>query len=247
MLAIIGGSGLCTPGQDFSVDDRANPSSPFGDPSSEILCGAWQGNRLAFLARHGTGHEIPPHRVNYRANIWGLKQLGVTRIIAVNAVGGISERMAPRALVLPDQIIDYTSGREHSFYDGRESKLEHVDFTWPFSASLRELLARVGERLGQDLVDTATYGCTNGPRFETAAEIRRLRNDGCDIVGMTAMPEAILAREVEIEYASIALVVNWAAGVEEGLVGMAQIMQNLEQGMQQVKPLLIAAAAELGA
>ncbi len=247
MLAIIGGSGLYTPGQDFILGDSVERATPYGETSAEILIGEWQGHPIVFLSRHGATHEIPPHRVNYRANIWGLKQQGVTRIVAVNAVGGISEAMSPRSLVLPDQIIDYTSAREHSFFNGGEEGVQHTDFSTPYSARMRALLRQVAARTGQTLIDGATYACTNGPRFETAAEIARLRNDGCDIVGMTAMPEAILAREIEIEYASIALVVNWAAGINEGLVGMPEILENLEQGMHLIRPLLLAAAGETDA
>ncbi len=247
MLAIIGGSGLYTPGQDFILGDSVERATPYGETSAEILIGEWQGHRIVFLSRHGAKHEIPPHRVNYRANIWGLKQQGVTRIVAVNAVGGISEAMSPRSLVLPDQIIDYTSAREHSFFNGGEEGVQHTDFSAPYSERMRALLRQVAARTGQTLIDGATYACTNGPRFETAAEIARLRNDGCDIVGMTAMPEAILAREIEIEYASIALVVNWAAGINEGLVGMPEILENLEQGMHLIRPLLLAAAGETDA
>ncbi len=247
MLAIIGGSGLYTPGQDFILGDSVERATPYGETSAEILIGEWQGHPIVFLSRHGATHEIPPHRVNYRANIWGLKQQGVTRIVAVNAVGGISEAMSPRSLVLPDQIIDYTSAREHSFFNGGEEGVQHTDFSAPYSERMRALLRQVAARTGQTLIDGATYACTNGPRFETAAEIARLRNDGCDIVGMTAMPEAILAREIEIEYASIALVVNWAAGINEGLVGMPEILENLEQGMHLIRPLLLAAAGETDA
>ncbi len=247
MLAIIGGSGLYTPGQDFVLGDSVERATPYGETSAEILIGEWQGHRIVFLSRHGATHEIPPHRVNYRANIWGLKQQGVTRVVAVNAVGGISEAMSPRSLVLPDQIIDYTSAREHSFFNGGEEGVQHTDFSLPYSERMRALLRQVAARTGQTLIDGATYACTNGPRFETAAEIARLRNDGCDIVGMTAMPEAILAREIEIEYASIALVVNWAAGIHEGLVGMPEILENLEQGMRRIRPLLLAAAGETDA
>lgn len=241
MLAIIGGSGLYSPGQDFDISDSADRATPFGETSAEILVGDWQGHPIAFLSRHGAKHQTPPHRVNYRANIWALKQLGVTQVIAVNAVGGITEAMAPRALVLPDQIIDYTSGRETSFFDGGTDGVVHTDFSAPYSPRLRQILLQVAAASPQVLIDGGVYGCTNGPRFETAAEITRLRRDGCDIVGMTAMPEAILARELEIEYASLALVVNWAAGIDDAPIDMPEILQNLEQGMQQIRPLLVAA------
>jgi 5'-methylthioinosine phosphorylase len=185
---------------------------------------------------------VPPHRVNYRANIWALKQLGVAQIIAVNAVGGITADTPPLTLVLPDQIIDYSSGREHTFFDGDDGQVSHVDFSWPYSAQLRGILMQAGLQQGQPLLAAATYGSTNGPRLESAAEITRLRQDGCNVVGMTGMPEAVLARELEIGYACLALVVNWAAGVEDKAISMEDIMANVEQGMHQVKSLLLDAA-----
>jgi len=242
MLAIIGGSGLYSLGEDFSLEEQALRDTPYGDTSADVLQGRWQSMPVVFLPRHGPGHRVPPHRVNYRANIWALKQLGVLKIIAVNAVGGITEEMKPGILALPDQLIDYSSGREHTFFDGGEAPLTHVDFSWPYSAELRGVLIEVGLEVGQPLVASGTYGSTNGPRFESSAEISRMRNDGCNMVGMTGMPEAALARELEIEYACLALVVNWAAGVEDEPISMQDIMVNMEQGIQQVKSLLFAAA-----
>ena len=242
MLAIIGGSGLYSLGENFSLEDQVPRRTPYGDTSADILQGRWQSIPLVFLPRHGPGHRVPPHRVNYRANIWALKQVGVSRIISVNAVGGITDEMKPGTLVVPDQLIDYSSGRDQTFFDGDDAQVMHVDFSWPYSAELRGVLTEVGLQKGQPLVVSGTYGCTNGPRLETAAEINRLRNDGCNVVGMTGMPEAGLARELEIEYACLALVVNWAAGVEDEPISMQDIMVNLEQGMQQVKSLLLDAA-----
>ncbi len=240
MLAIIGGSGLYSLGEEFELEEQIPRNTPYGDTSADILLGRWQGISLSFLPRHGPGHRVPPHRVNYRANIWALKQLGVAQIIAVNAVGGISADSPPLALVLPDQIIDYSSGREHTFFDGDDDQVSHVDFSWPYSARLRSILLEAGLQQEQLLVASATYGSTNGPRLETAAEITRMRQDGCDVVGMTGMPEAALARELEIDYACIALVVNWAAGVEESVISMQEIQACMERGMQQVKALLLA-------
>ena len=240
MLAIIGGSGLYSLGEDFVLAETAARNTPYGESSADILLGHWQGCQLAFLPRHGPGHRVPPHRINYRANIWALSQLGVDRIVAVNAVGGISQNMPPLTLALPDQLVDYSSGREHSFCDGDDGEVRHIDFSWPYSAELRGVLLEVALDIGQALQASATYGCTNGPRLETAAEIERLRRDGCDIVGMTGMPEAALARELDIEYASLALVVNWAAGIESQPISMQQIINNMEQGIGQVKTLLAA-------
>lgn len=242
MLAIIGGSGLYSLGESFSLEEQVPRRTPYGDTSADALQGCWQSVPVVFLPRHGPGHRVPPHRVNYRANIWALKQVGVSRIISVNAVGGITDEMKPGTLVVPDQLIDYSSGREQTFFDGDESQVMHVDFSWPYSAELRGVLTEVGLQKRQPLVVTGTYGSTNGPRLETAAEISRMRNDGCNVVGMTGMPEAALARELEIEYACLALVVNWAAGVEDEPISMQDIMMNLERGMQQVKSLLLDAA-----
>jgi 5'-deoxy-5'-methylthioadenosine phosphorylase len=242
MLAVIGGSGLYSLGGDFSLEEQVSRDTPFGDTSADILQGHWHDIPLVFLPRHGPGHRVPPHRVNYRANIWALKQLGVARIIAVNAVGGITSDMPPLTLALPDQVIDYSSGREHTFFDGDDAQVTHVDFSWPYSAELRGILMEVGLQMGQPLAASGTYGSTNGPRLESAAEIIRMRNDGCNLVGMTGMPEAALARELEIDYACLALVVNWAAGVGGSHISMQDILHNMEQGMQQAKSLLLAAA-----
>lgn len=242
MLAIIGGSGLYSLGEDFHLGDQLSQQTPYGETSAAPLLGSWQDVELVFLPRHGEGHSLPPHAVNYRANLWALKQAGVNKLIAVNAVGGIGAEMAPRSLAVPRQLIDYSSGREHSFFDGRDGKVQHVDFSEPYSAGLRERLLRAGEQLGLSLLDTGTYGCTNGPRFETAAEIERMRRDGCSMVGMTGMPEAGLARELDIEYACVAMSVNWAAGVAQGEISMAEIMANLEHGVAALRPLLLAAA-----
>jgi 5'-methylthioinosine phosphorylase len=242
MLAIIGGSGLYSLGDDFHVDEACSRKTPYGETSADVLLGSWQDSEIAFLPRHGEGHSLAPHAVNYRANLWALKQAGVNRIIAVNAVGGISPDMAPATLSIPRQLIDYSSGREHSFCDGRDGVVRHVDFSQPYSATLRASLKQAAARLDLALVDAGTYGCSNGPRFETAAEIERMRRDGCSIVGMTGMPEAGLARELDIEYACLALVVNWAAGVADSDISMEEIMVNLEQGIQRLRPLLLATA-----
>ena len=239
MLAIIGGSGLYSLGEDFGLEEQAPRRTPYGDTSADVLQGRWQSIPVVFLPRHGPGHRVPPHRVNYRANIWALKQVGVSRIISVNAVGGITDEMKPGTLVVPDQLIDYSSGRDQTFFDGDDAQVMHVDFSWPYSAELRGVLTEVGLQKGQPLVASGTYGSTNGPRLETAAEIKRMRNDGCNVVGMTGMPETALARELEIEYACLALVVNWAAGVEDEPISMQDIMLNMERGMQQVKSLLL--------
>lgn len=242
MLAIIGGSGLYDLGGEFAADGQVARDTPYGDTSAEILLGRWHDLPLAFLPRHGTAHSLPPHRVNYRANIWALKQQGVSRVISVNAVGGISAELEPQTLAVPDQIVDYTSGREQTFFDGSDGQSRHIDFSWPYDSQLRAIIIEAGAQQGLQLVSSGTYGCSNGPRLETAAEIVRMRNDGCSMVGMTGMPEAALARELDLEYACLALVVNWAAGIQQQAISMQEINAHIEQGMQKVKTLLPAAA-----
>jgi len=238
MLAIIGGSGFAQ-FPELDVLQRQSITTPYGDPSSEILHARLQGRELVFLPRHGDGHRLPPHLINYRANIWALKHIGVTDVIALNAVGGITAAMAPQQLVVPDQIIDYSYGREHSFNLLLDNYVNHIDFTQPYSEVLRQQLLKALSAAGSAHVAQGVYACTQGPRLESAAEIRRLAQDGCDIVGMTAMPEAALARELEINYAALCLVVNWGAGVQSGQISMAEILANLEQGVAQIKSCLL--------
>ncbi len=212
-LGVIGGTGLYSFPELINIE-RRSIDTPFGTPSAAVMVGEFRGARLAFLARHGEDHTIAPHRVNYRANIWALHHLGARRVIGVNAVGGIRADMGPRTLAVPDQIIDYTHGRLSSFCDVEGAKVDHIDFSEPYSAQLRtELIAAVG-RAGIAVVAGGCYAATQGPRLETIAEIERIRRDGGDLVGMTGMPEAALARELALEYACLALVANWAAGCE---------------------------------
>ncbi|MGZ4959413.1 MAG: S-methyl-5'-thioinosine phosphorylase [Methylomonas sp.] len=236
-LAIIGGTGL-TNIEELTVIDRKTLKTPFGDPSAAYQIAELHGKKLIFLARHGNPHRIAPHKINYRANIWGLKQLGVTEIIAVAAVGGITSAMAPAHIAIPDQIIDYTYGREHTFFADDLEHVTHVDFTLPYSQSLRDRIIHAAAQADIEITANGTYGCTQGPRLETAAEIRRLKQDGCDLVGMTGMPEAALARELDMDYANISVVANWGAGVVEGEITMAEIERNLETGMRKAIALL---------
>jgi 5'-methylthioinosine phosphorylase len=236
LYAVIGGSGLYSLDENFRVESRKKLNTPYGDVSAELASGELNGTPIIFLPRHGTSHQIPPHKINYRANLWALHELGVNQVIAVNAVGGID--FGPHSLVLPDQIIDYTSGRAHTYFDGEAAEVGHIDFTYPYSEAVREkiILASQVEKI---FLNTAgTYGCTNGPRLETSAEIVKMKRDGCNIIGMTGMPEAALARELEIEYASISLVVNWCAGIENSILHMDEIRQTLERGMKSVVQLI---------
>jgi 5'-methylthioinosine phosphorylase len=236
-IAIIGGTGL-------SVLDGLNiikqhcVLTPFGLPSSDILEGELHGETVFFLPRHGAKHTIPPHKINYRANLWALHHLGVDRVIAVAAVGGIRHDLAPSVLAVPDQIIDYTYGREQSFYSDDFSVNNHIDFSYPYDDTLRQMLLQSALINKISIVDGGTYGATQGPRLESAAEIKRMAQDGCAMVGMTGMPEAALARELNIAYATCALMVNWAAGLGDGLITMAQIEHTLAGGMTQVKQIL---------
>ena len=236
-LAIIGGSGLTAlPGLD--ILQTLTPATPWGAPSAPVTLGQFKARELLFLPRHGPGHTIAPHRVNYRANIQALKDCGAAEIIAVNAVGGITPALAPGRIVIPAQIIDYTWGREHTFQGEAARPVNHIDFTRPYTEALRQRLIRAATRTGAAPHAGGTHAVTQGPRLETAAEIERLERDGADIVGMTGMPEAALARELEIDYACCALVVNRAAGKGEDSISMAMIEHNLKQGMQRVLALL---------
>ncbi len=239
-LALIGGTGLYKfPG--LSHVERHAIDTPYGAPSDSIVTGNVGAHRIAFLARHGESHTIPPHRVDSRANVWALHHLDARRVVGVNAVGGIRADMGPRVLVVPDQIIDYTHGRLTSYCDVAGAEVRHIDFSEPYSTALRKDLLAAAERAGVAAVDGGCYGATQGPRLETRAEIARLRRDGCDLVGMTGMPEAALARELDLEYACLALVANWAAGCGGGTeISLPEIYANLEASTSSV-PRVIAA------
>jgi 5'-methylthioinosine phosphorylase len=242
-LAIIGGTGLYKFSGLENVE-RRTLATPFGAPSDDIVLGTLAGKRVAFLARHGENHTLAPHRVNYRANVWALLHLGARRVIGVNAVGGIRDDMGPRVIAIPDQIIDYTHGRYDSFCDVEGAKVEHVDFTEPYSVALRGELLDAARGAGIAIVDGGCYGATQGPRLETRAEIARMRRDGCDLVGMTGMPEAALARELNLDYACLALVANWAAGCGGmASISLPEIFANLEAATAQVSPIIMALLA----
>lgn len=241
MLGIIGGSGLDRIAE-LEVLSRQQVSTPYGAPSAPLVSGLLNGRPVVFLPRHGEAHTIAPHRINYRANLWALHAHGIRDVVAVSAVGGISAGMDAGALIVPDQIIDYTHGRESTFFDGTGRPLTHVDFTLPFCRNLRTRLLRAGGAAGETVRDGGTYGATQGPRLETAAEIDRMERDGAHVVGMTGMPEAVLARELEICYAMLAVVVNPAAGRGSNAdgVSMADIHAAAEAAMKRVCKLLAA-------
>lgn len=242
-VAVIGGSGLyALAGLEHA--QRHALDTPFGAPSAPIVTGDFAGKRVAFLARHGENHTLAPHRVNYRANVWALHHLGVRRVVGVNAVGGIRADMAPRSIVVPEQLIDYTSGRLSSFCDVEGAPVQHTDFSEPYTASVRQQLLAAARAAGIAVIDGGCYGATQGPRLETRAEIARMRRDGCDLVGMTGMPEAVLARELGLEYACLALVANFAAGCgDEAEISVDEIFAHLAAATAEVPRLLAALAA----
>jgi 5'-deoxy-5'-methylthioadenosine phosphorylase len=244
MFAIVGGSGL------KKLTLLKNPRrevirTPYGDPSGPLTFGSLDGVELAFLARHGYGHTIAPHEINYRANLWALRQAGVNQVLAVATVGGISENMGPGALAVPDQIIDYTHGRRNTYFEGADQPVVHVDFTEPYDEELRQRLIAAAARVTVAVGTRGTYGCTQGPRLESAAEISRLERDGCTVVGMTGMPEAALARELELPYAALTVVANHAAGKGDSkrAIDLDAIGAVLDAAMAQAV-LIIAAAVQ---
>lgn len=239
-LGIIGGTGL-TEFSELEVIKRHDAiQTKLGQPSCAIVEGKLGNTRLLFLPRHGHPHAVAPHKINYRANLLALKQLGVDEIVAINAVGGIHKDAIAGHLSVPHQIIDYTCGRENTYFDGVFEPLDHIDFTHPYDQQLRQkLLAVLGQlNLKNGYSDFGTYGATQGPRLETIAEINRLERDGCDLVGMTGMPEAALARELNIPYASLCLVVNPAAGKSDQLITMDDIRAVIEEGMVEAKKVI---------
>lgn len=241
-LAVIGGTGVYKLAdlQDVQAHDV---DTRFGAPSGPVRVGLLGGQRVAFLARHGEGHSVPPHKINYRANLQALKDLGATRVLALNTVGGITDACGPRVLACPDQLIDYTWGRVSTICEEPGTDVLHVDFGDPYTHLLRQQILAAARTTGVALVDGGCYGATQGPRLETRAEIRRMRRDGCDLVGMTGMPEAGLAREMGLEYACLAIVANWAAGCgTDEEITMDEVLANVAAASAGI-PALIGALA----
>lgn len=239
MLAIIGGTGL-TQLANLELTHRQVVRTPYGEASGPLTFGKLNGRDVIFLARHGYGHTIPPHAVNYQANVWALQEQGASKVVSVASVGGIRSDLVPGSLVVPKQILDYTYGRKHTYFDGPDQPVTHVDFTHPYCEILRRRLVEVAGKSGQPIVDGGVYATTQGPRLESAAEIDRLERDGADMVGMTGMPEAGLARELGMRYAAVAVVVNHAAGRGESSEGihLDQINAVLKSSMVKVRALL---------
>lgn len=239
-VAVIGGSGF-RGWSGFRHTETLAVRTPYAPDAVRLFKGTLGGAEVLFIPRHGPDHSLPPHRINYRANIRALKEYGVTAVLAVAAVGGITPGASPGALMIPDQILDYTYGRAHTFFDGEDGIAGHVDMTEPYCEALRQRLVEAAGRAGVDLLTTGTYAVTQGPRFETPAEIDRLERDGADVVGMTGMPEAALAKEAQLPYAAVAMVVNPAAGRAGGDVTMGTIRRWLAYGRSRVETLLEAA------
>lgn len=239
MLGIIGGSGL-TKLPNLSISGQKVVRTPYGDPSSPLSLGTVAGRTVVFLARHGAEHTIPPHRINYRANLWALQAESVTEIAAVFSVGGIAPSLAPGVIAVPEQLVDYTHGRAHTFFDGDDANVVHVDFTWPYTRSVRVGLLTAALSAGIPAIDGGIYGAVNGPRLETKAEIDFLESAGATMVGMTGMPEAGLARELGIAYAALTVSVNFAAGRGDSAeqISLEQIKNTLGPAMQRVGEIL---------
>lgn len=250
MLAIIGGSGL-TRLANLDVIRREVARTPYGEPSSALIFGRLGGEEVVFLARHGHGHTIPPHLVNYRANILALRQAGAEAIVSVASVGGIRPDFEPGTLVVPDQIIDYTWGRTSTFFEDDDEPVHHIDFTSPYDQPVRQRILEAAAAAGEKVFDGGVYAATQGPRLETAAEINRLERDGADVVGMTGMPEAALARELGLPYAAINVVANHAAGraTSSDRIAFDSIEHVLQSAMGRVRVILerICAAKAAGA
>jgi 5'-methylthioinosine phosphorylase len=239
MIAVIGGSGL----SQFAGLEQPRAlevATPYGEPSSALAFGAIRGRPVVFLPRHGGDHRIAPHEINYCANLWALKQQNPDGIVSIATVGGIRSDLHPGMLLLPDQILDYTWGRRSTFFEGEGAKVTHIDFTEPYSGAMRKRITAAAQSCGEKIVDGGVYATTQGPRLETAAEIDRLERDGADVVGMTGMPEAALARELGLEYAAIAVIINPAAGRGESkhAISLAGMQAVLEKAMQRVRRII---------
>ena len=241
-LALVGGTGL---NQFTGSFEALEIDTPYGPASAPVQVVAKDPLRILFLPRHGSPHRFPPHKVNYRANMWALKQAGADHVLAVYAVGGVGEPYVPGELAAPDQLIDYTWGREHSYCDSENVPLQHVDFTWPYAGPLRDLLLETAKKEQIRLLDRGCIGVFQGPRLESAAEIRRAARDGCDMAGMTALPEAALARELGLDYAGLAVVSNYGAGILNEPLSEEHIAETLHEPMQRVRQLVQALALGL--
>jgi 5'-methylthioadenosine phosphorylase len=243
-IGVIGGSGLYSMGG-LEIKGERMLRTPYGNPSDRFVIGSFGTKEIIFLPRHGSGHSIPPHMINYRANVWGFRKLGVRNILSISAVGGIGKGIKPGDIVLPDQIIDMTKNRINSFYDGKEGVI-HIDFTDPYCPNTRKILIKAGKRAGIPLINRGTYVAVEGPRLETASEIRSFSILGGDFVGMTCMPEAALARELELCYAGISVVANYAAGIGKKKLTTKEVMDEMREATDKIRRLLQATLETVG-
>ncbi len=239
MLAIIGGRGL-TQLTNLKITHQQVMRTPYGEPSGAYIFGTLDQHDVIFLARHGYGHTIPPHQVNYRANLWVLREQGVKDVISVATVGGIRADLTPGVIVVPDQIIDYTHGRDATYFEGRNQPFSNVDFTLPYSTVLRTRILNGAQAAGLACVDGGVYAATQGPRLDSIAEVNRYERDGAHMVGMTGMPETALAKELELNYATIAVVANYAAGRGDSMRGInvESVNANARSVMPAVRSIL---------
>lgn len=247
MLAIIGGRGL-TGLAGLEITHRQVMRTPYGEPSGAFLFGTLNQHEVIFLARHGIGQTIPPHLVNYRANLWALREQGVSKVISIATVGGIRADLTPGTIVVPDQIIDYTHGRDATYYDTRDTSYVNANFTLPYCPELRSRILRSAGIMQQPCVDGGVYAATQGPRLDSIAEVNRYERDGADMVGMTGMPETALAMELQLHYATIAVVVNYAAGRGDNKQGvnMEQVNATASTAMERVRSILGCAVSRDG-
>lgn len=239
MLAIIGGRGL-TELANLKITHRQVLRTPYGEPSGAFMFGTLNMHEVIFVARHGHGHTIPPHLVNYRANLWALREQGVTEVISVATVGGIRADLTPGVIVVPDQIIDYTHGRDATYFDTGDTRYTNANFALPYSPELRGRILKSARLVGQDCVDGGVYAATQGPRLDSIAEVNRYERDGADMIGMTGMPETALAMELELKYATLAVVANYAAGRGDSKLGinMEKVNATAAATMDQVRSIL---------
>lgn len=242
LLAVIGGTGVYDPTM-FDNLTTVTCMTPYG----EITCtkGEYKGKEVIFLPRHGAKHSIPPHLINYRANIWGLKQLGVTIILSTTAVGSLNKDFGPGSFVLPDQFLDFTKNRKHTFFEGGEQGVVHVDVTEPYCPKARAILETVGKELNLRVHNGGTYVCTEGPRFETPAEIKMFALLGGDLVGMTNVPEVTLANEAKVRYATISMVTNYAAGISKEALTHQEVLDEMAKNSKQLQSFILAAIEQI--
>ncbi len=234
-IGVIGGSGLYDV-PDLEIKDSVKVSTPYGEPSDTYRIGRWSDQDAVFLPRHGSTHHIQPHKVNYRANIWGFRELGAEKIISICSSGGIGPGMKPGMIAVPDQIIDMTHGRLSTFYD--KDEVVHIDFTEPFCPDMRKYVFTAAASAGVAVINSGVYVCTNGPRLETAAEIRTFSRWGADMVGMTLMPEAALARELEICFICIAVITNFAAGIAAENLTTKEVLSSMQSSTESLRAVL---------